>query len=74
MNVKAAHERVLKAQAGLAAAKAELEHAGNQLDASLAQVGWTRLGGAIDGRLYTHLGGNPVPLDQVLAHELRAAA
>jgi hypothetical protein len=74
LTVKDAQARVVKAQAALDDAKMEVEHSLNTLDESLAALGWHRHGAIASGRLYQRLGGSPVALDEVLAHELRAAA
>jgi hypothetical protein len=73
-SIKSAHERLAKANAALADAKAEVEHASNSLDHVLSEAGWERFRGGFSERLYTRLGSSPVSLDQVLAHELWGAA
>jgi len=72
MTVEAAHERVVKAQARLAEARAEVEHANNTLTEALAARGWRRFGAIADVRLYEKLGGSPIAETEVVAYELDA--
>ena len=73
-DVATAHKAILAAEAKIAEAERARDEAYAELDQALAARGWRRLMGGFNARLYTHLGGNPVPLDDVLAHERQAAA
>jgi hypothetical protein len=74
MTVTEAHSAVTKAEEKLAEAEVNLEHARNNLDAALAARGWRRMMGGFEGRLYSRLGGEAVPLDAILEHEKEAVA
>ena len=76
MNVSDAHSRLERAEEKLAAAKRACDEARDQLDIALADRGWHRFHVAAGPhtRLYARLGGNPTAINEVLDHELRAAA
>jgi hypothetical protein len=65
--LKRAEERVAEAER----ARGEADDA---LDQALAERGWSRLRGGFTAKLYTRLGSNPVPRDDVVAHEMGVAA
>ena len=76
MSIDQARAAIAKAETKIAEGKQELDDAYNLLDVALAARGWTRMWGAFssDARLYTQPGGNPVGLEDVIAHERRIAA
>ena len=74
MTIDQARAAIAKAETKIAEGKQELDDAYNLLDVALAARGWRRMMGGFSGRLYQHLGGNPIPLDDVLEHERQAAA
>ena len=72
----AAHHALEAAAGKVAEAELARDRARDQLDAALAANGWRRAAGAFspDSALYSRLGGNLVPLADVLADLERTAA
>lgn len=69
--VSDAHAAVRRAEEKIAEGERQRDEAFERLDQALATRGWRRLFGGFDSRLYAQLGGNAVPLSDVLEHELR---
>jgi len=76
MNVSDAHRRLERAEGTVREAERARDEARDQLDQALAERGWHRFHVAAGPhtRLYARLGGNPTAINEVLDHELRAAA
>ena len=75
MTIDEAKRAVNRAEQKLSEARATRIDALNRLDEALAGRGWRRFPGAFgpEVRLYVQPGGNPVHLNEVLAHERSVA-